>query len=98
MKDNMHFIASLTNAEAICVTRGKDGALLLWNNKLYENTGYVVKVEDTVGAGDSFLATFIASYLNGYPMDTTLDRACKVGSFVASQHGANPAYGDEVFN
>ena len=65
---------------------------------MHHHKGYTVKVADTVGAGDSFLATFVASYLKGYPIDTILDRACKVGSFVASQVGANPAYGDEVFN
>jgi fructokinase len=31
-------------------------------------------------------------------MNTILDRACKVGAFVASQAGANPTYGDEIFN
>ena len=83
--------------EIICLTVGEKGAYVLQNGHLYHHKGYPIKVADTVGAGDSFLATFISSYLNGYPIDTVLDRACKVGSFVASQHGANPDYGDEVF-
>lgn len=81
----------------ICLTMGENGACVLHDDKLHHHKGYPVKVADTVGAGDSFLATFISSYLNGYPIDTILDRACKVGSFVASQAGANPNYGDEVF-
>jgi fructokinase len=88
----------LFQIEIICLTLGEKGAYVLQQNNLYQHKGYQVKVADTVGAGDSFLATFIASYLNGYPMDTILDRACKVGAFVASQAGANPIYGDEVFN
>ncbi|WP_316796070.1 carbohydrate kinase [Pedobacter agri] len=82
----------------ICLTVGEKGAYVLNDGRLYHHKGYEVKVADTVGAGDSFLATFIASYLHGFPMDTVLDRACKVGAFVASQPGANPDYGDEVFN
>ncbi|UKT63993.1 carbohydrate kinase family protein [Pedobacter mucosus] len=86
------------NIKIICLTVGEKGAYVLSEGKLYYHKGYQVKVADTVGAGDSFLATFISSYLNGFPMDTVLDRACKVGAFVASQPGANPDYGDEVFS
>ncbi|MFW0716522.1 carbohydrate kinase family protein [Pedobacter sp. N23S346] len=86
------------NIEIICLTVGEKGAYVLQNGHLYHHKGYQVEVADTVGAGDSFLATFISSYLNGYPINTVLDRACKVGAFVASQHGANPDYGDEVFS
>ncbi|GGE62596.1 fructokinase [Pedobacter psychrotolerans] len=86
------------NIEIICLTVGEKGAYVLQDGHLYHHKGYQVEVADTVGAGDSFLATFISSYLNGYPINTVLDRACKVGAFVASQHGANPDYGDEVFS
>lgn len=86
------------NIATICLTLGGKGAQILHEEKLYHHKGYPVKVADTVGAGDAFLATFVASYLNGFPMDTTLDRACKVGAFVASQHGANPSYNETVFD
>ncbi len=91
-------LSMLFQIQMICLTVGDKGAYVLHQDKLYHHMGYQVKVADTVGAGDSFLATFISSYLNGYPIDTILDRACKVGAFVASQVGANPVYGDEVFN
>lgn len=90
-------LSHLFKISIICLTMGESGACVLHDDKLHHHKGYPVKVADTVGAGDSFLATFISSYLNGYPMDTILDRACKVGSYVASQVGANPNYGDEVF-
>lgn len=86
------------NISTICLTVGEKGAYVWQDNKIYYHKGYEVIVGDTVGAGDSFLATFIASYLNGYSMEMTLDRSCKVGAFVASQKGANPDYGNEVFN
>ncbi|RZL48615.1 MAG: carbohydrate kinase [Pedobacter sp.] len=90
-------LSHLFDIKIICLTVGEKGAYVLYDEKLYHHKGYAVKVADTVGAGDSFLATFVASYLNGFPMDTVLDRACKVGAFVASQHGANPTYGEEIF-
>jgi len=86
------------NIKIICLTLGDKGAYVLHEDKLYHHKGYQIKVADTVGAGDSFLATFISSYLNGHPMDIILDRACKVGAFVASQKGANPDYGNEIFD
>lgn len=82
----------------ICLTLGDKGACVLKEGKLFKHAGYKVQVADTVGAGDAFLATFIACYLQGYPMETTLDNACKVGAFVASQPGANPEYNKKIYH
>ena len=90
LEDNMHFIAEKAKVTAMCVTKGKHGALLLWEGKLYENGGYPVKVADTVGAGDSFLATLITSLLTGEAPQTAINFACAVGALVAAAPGANP--------
>ncbi|MDP5199865.1 carbohydrate kinase [Flavobacterium sp. DG2-3] len=90
LEENMNFICSLTNATAICVTRGKDGALLLWDKHLYENEGYTVKVEDTVGAGDSFLGALITSLLTDKEPQEALNFACATGALVAGSAGGNP--------
>ncbi|MFC1223699.1 carbohydrate kinase [Pedobacter sp. BG31] len=82
----------------ICLTLGDKGACVLKEGKLFKHAGYKVQVADTVGAGDAFLATFIACYLQAYPMETTLDNACKVGAFVASQPGANPEYNKKIYH
>jgi len=84
--------------EIICLTLGDKGACVLKDGKLFKHAGYKVQVADTVGAGDAFLATFIACYLQGYPMETILDNACKVGAFVASQAGANPEYNKKIYH
>ena len=86
------------NIEVICLTLGDKGACVLVDEKLFRHAGYKVQVADTVGAGDAFLATFIACYLQGYPMEATLDNACKVGAFVASQAGANPDYNKKIYH
>ncbi|RNL50241.1 carbohydrate kinase family protein [Pedobacter jejuensis] len=86
------------NIEIICLTLGDKGACVLKDGKLFKHSGYKVQVVDTVGAGDAFLATFIACHLQGYPMETILDNACKVGAFVASQAGANPEYNKKIYS
>ncbi|MFH6935013.1 carbohydrate kinase [Flavobacterium sp. FlaQc-30] len=90
LEENMQFVAEKTKIKAMCVTRGKDGALLMWEGQLYENNGYPVKVADTVGAGDSFLAALITSLLTGKEPQKAIDFACAVGALVAEAPGANP--------
>jgi len=84
------FLAEQTATRQICVTRGKDGAVLFYHNKFYFNPGYQVMVADTVGAGDSFLASVISRLLDGKDPQEAIDFACAVGSIVASKNGANP--------
>ncbi|KIA93509.1 carbohydrate kinase [Flavobacterium sp. KMS] len=90
LEENIAFIAKKTNAKAMCVTKGKEGASLLWEGKLYHNSGYSIKVVDTVGAGDSFLATLITSLLTGKSPQESINLACAVGALVAGSAGANP--------
>ena len=90
LEQNLLFIADKSNAISICVTKGRHGAVLLHDKKLYYNSGYKVKVKDTVGAGDSFLATLIAKLLHGENPQLSLDQACAMGALVAGEEGANP--------
>jgi fructokinase len=90
LEDNMRFIVEKTKVTAMCVTRGKHGALLMWEGQLYDNGGYPVKVTDTVGAGDSFLAALVTSLLTGKEPQKAINFACAVGALVAEAPGANP--------
>ena len=81
------------HAQTICVTRGDKGAMVWHDYQFYEHPGFKVKVEDTVGAGDAFLATFVSGLLLQQPMQSTLEKACFIGAFVAGKRGANPVYG-----
>ena len=91
----IRFMSDQTGTDQICVTLGKDGAVLFYNSVFYYNPGYRVKVADTVGAGDSFLASMISQLLNGKNPQDAIDFACAVGSIVASKNGANPDVSDE---
>ncbi len=90
LEQNLNFIAQKTNTKHICVTKGPFGAVLLYNEKLYYNSGYKIEVVDTVGAGDSFLGTLISELLNNESPQKAIDLACAVGALVASNEGANP--------
>lgn len=88
--EQIEFLAQQTETEQICVTRGKEGAILMHSGHFLENNGYPVQVADTVGAGDSFLATLISQLLYKKDPEEALNYACAVGALVASKEGANP--------
>ena len=90
LKTNMEFIAAHTQTPTICVTRGGEGAIVLHNNTWYTHGGYPITVADTVGAGDAFLAAFVAGFLQTNTLQQILDHACAMGALVASKEGANP--------
>ncbi|MBU2929318.1 carbohydrate kinase family protein [Winogradskyella psychrotolerans] len=95
LEATIKFIAKRTDTSSICVTKGGKGAILYVNNTFYYNDGYTIKVVDTVGAGDSFLATLITKLLNKNNPQEAIDYACAVGAIVASREGANPKIAQE---
>jgi fructokinase len=97
IKEQLLELSKRTQSKHICVTLGKNGALLLTDNQLFKNDGYAVKVKDTVGAGDSFLAALIHLFLLKKQPQHALDYSCAVGSLVASKSGANePITEDDI--
>lgn len=90
IETNILFLSQLTTTESICVTKGKDGAILYTANQFYSSNGFEVAVADTIGAGDSFLAAFLSSFLYTTEYDKAITLGCAVGALVASHSGANP--------
>lgn len=76
----------------ICITDGAAGAGLLDGEKWFWEDGQKVQVEDTVGAGDSFLAALTDGLLAGDTPAQALKNAARLGEFVASSRGATPSY------
>ena len=90
LEQNLEFIAEKTNTPYMCVTKGNHGALLKINDKNYYNSGFLIKVVDTVGAGDSFLGSLIYQLCNTTNAQYAVNFACAVGAMVAQSHGATP--------
>lgn len=86
-------MAEETGASAICVTAGAQGAGLLYQGDWFWADAQPIVVADTIGAGDAFLAALVWSLLepDASPWES-LHRACRLGEFVASQHGATPQH------
>lgn len=90
IEQNIRFLAKLSGTSRICVTLGSHGAIYFENGEFYRHCGYRVKVADTVGSGDSFLAGLTYKLLNNTPPQEAVSFACALGALVASHHGATP--------
>lgn len=86
-------VATRWHIPEICVTAGPRGAGY-WSAAgwLWE-AARPVAVRDTIGAGDAFLAGFLAARLDRRATPrVALAAACRLGEFVAARDGATPPY------
>lgn len=90
MKENLIHLSELFQIKTICVTLGEDGAMLWHNHEFFKSSGFKVEVVDTIGSGDSFLASFISNFLKEVDAQNALVEACAMGALVATHHGATP--------
>jgi fructokinase len=81
------------NSSLICITAGERGAGFLRADRWTWVSARRIFVADTVGAGDAFLAAFLAGLLRGTYTDTEIvSAACRLGEWVAEHPGATPDY------
>jgi len=92
LKESITVFQKMYHPQTICVTQGGNGAIVWHNHEFFEHPGFKVSVVDTVGAGDAFLAAFVAGLVNKLPVPQVLENACAVGAFVSGKRGANPLY------
>lgn len=99
LEEQVLALAGHFDLEAICVTLGENGAILYQNGQFYRQKGFEIEVADTIGAGDSFLATLVSEILKNTPVPSALAKACAVGALVATHHGATPVISEtEIMN
>lgn len=91
-KDRLRVLQDKFHTPNIIVTRGSEGALFSAGGVLYEHPGFTIKLADTIGSGDAFLAGTIAGLCRGEPPDRVLEYACAIGALVASRTGPCPEY------
>ena len=76
--------------DMLILTCGNKGSYVFSREEMSYLTTREVEVEDTVGAGDSFTASFIASLLCGMSLRDAHRIATNVSAYVCTQEGATP--------
>lgn len=81
-----------TQLKLIILTKGADGALCYdcREKKFYYCEAYPTEVVSTVGAGDSFSASFLVSYLKNVDCQKCLEFASNISAYVCSKKEAVP--------
>lgn len=82
--------------QGVILTHGKAGAEVMTADKQQYMIEPDVDIEvvDTVGAGDAFSSVIILGLNNGWPMQTTLERAQSFASRIVGQRGATVSDAD----
>ena len=74
----------------VILTCGTDGSYVFTKGAVSFRETPAVEVADTVGAGDSFTGSFIASIIKGKSIEEAHKTAVEVSAFVCTQNGAMP--------
>lgn len=82
------------NIKLIIITLGEKGSFAydVLNKASFSCDTERVTVASTVGAGDSFSATFLYKYMSGFDINSCLKTASKVSAYVVSKTEAVPEY------
>ena len=73
--------------EIVGVTRGSKGACFSKNGKQYNQSINEVNVVDTMGAGDSFIAGFLTSYVKDQNIESALSFAAESAAITCTVNG-----------
>ena len=89
-------IAERWQLNAVALTRGDKGSVLLTAHEYSEHPGVHVDVRDTIGAGDAFTAAMTIGLLSGWALDDVNVHANQVAAYVASCSGGTPPLPDAI--
>ena len=92
-ENNLRSLLEQQNLDLVVMTRGPDGAMLAsadGADGIVTQPGIPTVVKDTVGAGDSFTASFLLGRLRGDSHKQNLLNACTIAARVCSHAGAVP--------
>lgn len=90
LQDKCWILLGKYNLKMLILTCGINGSYVFTPGNVSFQPTPKVEVADTVGAGDSFTAAFIASILKGKNVTEAHSIAVKTSAFVCTQKGAMP--------
>ena len=80
----------------VVLTKGTLGSYVITSDETSFKPTPLVEVADTVGAGDSFTAGFVASLLQGKSISEAHATAVEVSAYVCTQKGAMPVLPESI--
>jgi fructoselysine 6-kinase len=88
--DTEAFIARVHSmgAPAVCITQGERGAVFSTGTRIIRQSIVQAKIVDTMGAGDAFIAGFLATRINGASIEDALPRAATFAAKTCEWRGA----------
>ena len=96
LQDKCWILLGKYNLQMLILTCGINGSYVFTPGNVSFQPTPKVDVADTVGAGDSFTATFLACTLKGMPVAEAHRRAVEVSAYVCTQAGAMPTLPAEL--
>jgi fructokinase len=90
LQDKCWILLGKYNLKMLILTCGVNGSYVFTPGNVSFVETPKVEVADTVGAGDSFTAAFIASILKGKSISDAHRTAVEVSAFVCTNNGAMP--------
>ncbi|MEM9010960.1 MAG: PfkB family carbohydrate kinase [Pseudomonadota bacterium] len=75
----------------VLLTLGAEGIIARHGGEVVHQPAFPATVADAVGAGDAFLATFVAAGLAGHPFAAALRRGAAAGALAVGLAGALPS-------
>ncbi|MCL2743504.1 MAG: carbohydrate kinase [Planctomycetaceae bacterium] len=74
----------------VIVTCGAEGSYLSDGNTCCYTPAQKVKIKDTVGAGDAYIASAVINFLAGRPLKEIGEAASRIAAYVCTQSGGTP--------
>lgn len=96
LQDKCWILLAKYNLKMLILTCGINGSYVFTPGSVSFVETPNVEVADTVGAGDSFTAAFVAAILKGKPVGEAHRLAVDVSAFVCTQNGAMPQLPTEL--
>ncbi|MDE6809941.1 MAG: carbohydrate kinase [Muribaculaceae bacterium] len=96
LQDKCWILLGKYNLKMLILTCGINGSYVFTPGNVSFVPTPKVEVADTVGAGDSFTAAFVASILRGEPVNVAHQKAVETSAYVCTQAGAMPVLPSEI--
>lgn len=96
LQDKCWILLGKYNLKMLILTCGINGSYVFTPGNVSFQPTPKVEVEDTVGAGDSFTAAFIASILRGKSVQEAHALAVRTSAYVCTKKGAMPTLPQEL--